>query len=93
MPSQAALERGSRVAAAILQAHRDANGGAWPETVAVRRLTHGKPFSISQGSWNHPGHSSVSCGHLDLCERLTAGFLDVRMLAVCGEVGSSMACC
>ena len=26
----------ARVAAAILQAHRDANGGAWPETVAVR---------------------------------------------------------
>ncbi len=36
MPSQAALERGSAVAKDILDGHREANGGAWPETVAVR---------------------------------------------------------
>ncbi|KAK9915657.1 hypothetical protein WJX75_002261 [Coccomyxa subellipsoidea] len=35
MPSQAALERGSAVARDILEGHREANGGAWPETVAV----------------------------------------------------------
>ena len=35
MPSQAALERGTAVAAAILEAHRKANAGAWPETVSV----------------------------------------------------------
>ncbi|CAL8470018.1 g9560 [Coccomyxa elongata] len=35
MPSQAALERGSAVAKDILDGHREANGGAWPETVAV----------------------------------------------------------
>ncbi len=52
MPSQAALERGSQVAAAILQAHRDANGGAWPETVAVGDLSHEKLFHISQGPWD-----------------------------------------
>ena len=37
MPSQAALERGSAVARDILDGHRDTNGGAWPETVAVCR--------------------------------------------------------
>ncbi|EIE25813.1 hydrogenobyrinic acid a,c-diamide cobaltochelatase, partial [Coccomyxa subellipsoidea C-169] len=35
MPSQAALERGSAVARDILEAHREANNGTWPETVAV----------------------------------------------------------
>jgi hypothetical protein len=35
MPSAAALKRGSAAAAAILDAHRKANGGAYPETVAV----------------------------------------------------------
>ncbi|EFN54112.1 hypothetical protein CHLNCDRAFT_25038 [Chlorella variabilis] len=35
MPSLAALDRGSKAAEAILQAHREANDGAWPETVAV----------------------------------------------------------
>ncbi len=36
MPSQAALERGSAAARGILKAHRDANAGSYPETVAVR---------------------------------------------------------
>ena len=35
MPSAAALARGSAAADAILAAHRAANDGAWPETVAV----------------------------------------------------------
>lgn len=35
MPSQAALERGAAAAQAILKAHRDANNGTYPETVAV----------------------------------------------------------
>lgn len=35
MPSQAALERGRAAAEGILKAHRDANNGAYPETVAV----------------------------------------------------------
>ena len=35
MPSQAALERGSAVAQGILDCHMQANGGAYPETVAV----------------------------------------------------------
>ncbi len=35
MPSPAAMARGSAVAAAILEQHRAANGGALPETVAV----------------------------------------------------------
>ncbi|GAB4822001.1 hypothetical protein N2152v2_009047 [Parachlorella kessleri] len=35
MPGIAALDRGTKAADAILQAHRAANGGAWPETVAV----------------------------------------------------------
>lgn len=35
MPSLAAMDRGSRAAEAILEAHRQANGGQWPETVAV----------------------------------------------------------
>ena len=35
MPSQAALERGRAAAEGILKAHRDANAGAYPETVAV----------------------------------------------------------
>lgn len=35
MPSLAALDRGTRAAAAILDAHREASGGEWPETVAV----------------------------------------------------------
>ena len=35
MPSPAALARGTAVADAILDAHRAANAGAWPETLAV----------------------------------------------------------
>jgi magnesium chelatase subunit H len=35
MPSPAALARGAQAAEAILAQHREANGGAWPETVAV----------------------------------------------------------
>ena len=35
MPSPAALERGSRVAQGIIEAHQAANNGAFPETVAV----------------------------------------------------------
>jgi cobalamin biosynthesis Mg chelatase CobN len=35
MPSQAALERGSAVAQGIIDSHLQANGGAYPETVAV----------------------------------------------------------
>lgn len=35
MPSQAAMERGSQAAEAILSAHRAANNGDYPETVAV----------------------------------------------------------
>ncbi|KAG2423878.1 hypothetical protein HXX76_014932 [Chlamydomonas incerta] len=35
MPSPAAMARGSAVAAAILEQHRAANAGAWPETCAV----------------------------------------------------------
>lgn len=35
MPGPAATERGAAAAAAILEAHRAANGGAWPETLAV----------------------------------------------------------
>ena len=35
MPSPAAMKRGSLAAEAILVAHRAANDGAWPETVAV----------------------------------------------------------
>ena len=35
MPNAAALQRGSAVGAAILEAHRAANAGALPETVAV----------------------------------------------------------
>ena len=35
MPGQAALERGGAAGQGILQAHRDANNGAYPETVAV----------------------------------------------------------
>ena len=35
MPSAAAMARGAAAAAAILEAHRAQNGGAWPETVAV----------------------------------------------------------
>ena len=36
MPSQAALERGSAVAQGIIDSHKQANAGAYPETVAVR---------------------------------------------------------
>jgi len=36
MPSPAALARGTAVADAILDAHRAANAGAWPETLAAR---------------------------------------------------------
>ena len=35
MPSQAALERGSAVAQGIIDSHKQANAGAYPETVAV----------------------------------------------------------
>ncbi len=35
MPNAAALERGSEVGRLVLEAHRSANGGALPETVAV----------------------------------------------------------
>ena len=35
MPSQAALERGAAAGQGILRAHRDANRGTYPETVAV----------------------------------------------------------
>lgn len=35
MPSPAAMQRGAEAAEAILKAHRAANDGAWPETVAV----------------------------------------------------------
>ena len=35
MPSVAAMQRGSAAAEAILSAHKAANGGEWPETVAV----------------------------------------------------------
>jgi hypothetical protein len=47
MPSAAALQRGSEVAAAILAAHRNANSGAWPETVAVRSLPSVRPQCLS----------------------------------------------
>ena len=36
MPSAAALQRGAAIAEAILDSHRTANAGAWPETVSVR---------------------------------------------------------
>ena len=35
MPSLAAMDRGTKAGEAILVAHRAANNGAWPETVAV----------------------------------------------------------
>ncbi|KAL4429335.1 hypothetical protein ABPG77_005109, partial [Micractinium sp. CCAP 211/92] len=35
MPSIAAMDRGAKAAEAILEAHRQANDGQWPETVAV----------------------------------------------------------
>jgi magnesium chelatase subunit H len=35
MPSAAAMARGKEAAEAILKAHREANDGAWPETMAV----------------------------------------------------------
>jgi len=35
MPSAAAMERGAQAAQAILDAHREANSGAYPETVAI----------------------------------------------------------
>lgn len=35
MPSAAAMARGAEAAETILRAHREANNGAWPETVAV----------------------------------------------------------
>jgi magnesium chelatase subunit H len=35
MPSPAAADRGARVARAIMEQHRAANGGAYPETVSV----------------------------------------------------------
>ena len=43
------VQRGAQVAAAILRAHRDANGGAWRETVAVGDLSHERVFHVSQG--------------------------------------------
>lgn len=39
MPSQAALERGAAAGQGILKAHRDANNGTYPETVAVPLLS------------------------------------------------------
>ena len=39
MPSSAAAERGTAVAEAILDSHKKANGGDWPETVAVSLLS------------------------------------------------------
>lgn len=35
MPSPAAFERGAQAGRAILEQHRAANGGAYPETVSV----------------------------------------------------------
>jgi magnesium chelatase subunit H len=35
MPGPAAEARGAAAAQAVLDAHRAANGGAWPETVAI----------------------------------------------------------
>ena len=50
MPSQAALERGAEAAKAILTAHRDANGGTYPETVAVSTLTMLSSLQQQMGS-------------------------------------------
>jgi magnesium chelatase subunit H len=36
MPGQAALDRGAKVAQAIIDQHLAANGGVFPETLAVR---------------------------------------------------------
>lgn len=45
MPSPAALQRGTEVAASILSSHCEANSGAWPETIAVRFPYH--PLHLS----------------------------------------------
>ena len=47
MPSQAALERGRAAAEGILRAHRNANQGAYPETVAVNI----SPEADEHGCW------------------------------------------
>jgi len=59
MPSQAALERGAAAAKGILKAHRDANHGTYPQTVAVSfRHTHTRCTQIS--SCTHANNDTYS---------------------------------
>jgi hypothetical protein len=69
MPSPAAMERGAAAANAILDAHRAANDGAWPETVAVnlwgldaiktKVSTAGRHCDACAGLWPR----AVLCNH------------------------------
>ena len=56
MPSAAALQRGTAVAEAILESHRKANAGAWPETVSVRFCSTCAALSDPQAAsvWTKP---------------------------------------
>ena len=55
MPSAAALERGAAAARGILKAHRAANDGTYPETVAVSALPA-------------PQHALASCNFMDILQ-------------------------
>jgi len=62
MPSQAALERGAAAGKGILKAHRDANHGTYPQTVAVS-FRHMHIVQIS--SCAHAKHYTYS-EHVDV---------------------------
>jgi hypothetical protein len=51
MPGIAAVERGAAAGQAVLQQHRDANGGAFPETVAINLWWVGR----AMGGWGRGG--------------------------------------
>ncbi len=59
MPSQAALERGAAAAKGILKAHRDANHGTYPQTVAVS-FRHTQPYCIQISSCTHANNDTYS---------------------------------
>ena len=77
MPSLAALERGAAAAAAVLVAHRQANEGAWPETVAVN-LWGLDSIKTKVGK-------GADGGGFDPVSALGVGWRDFRLEAVCPD--------
>jgi hypothetical protein len=94
MPSQAALERGSAVARDILEGHREANGGAWPETVAVRiSVPHASACTVNGNSIKTGGRGgAIDIEHCAYGDRVLLGSGKSNMGLEFGSLYMQLAC-